>query len=45
VKSIGGGTVLRYETVEYDQPGNLLVKARNSAFTSTDRITIAARGE
>ncbi|CAB4323190.1 MAG: hypothetical protein F2520_04660 [Actinobacteria bacterium] len=45
VKSVGGGTVLRYETVEYDQPGNLLVKARNSTFTSIDRINIAARGE
>ncbi len=45
VKSVGGGTVLRYETVEYDRPGNLLVTARNSTFTSIDRITIAARGE
>ena len=45
VKSVGGGTVLRYETVEYDEPGNLLVKARNSSFTSIDRITIVARGE
>jgi len=45
VKSVGGGTVLRYETVEYDQPGNLLVKARNSRFTSIDRITIVAKDE
>jgi hypothetical protein len=45
VKSIGGGTVLRYETVEYDQPGNLLVKARNSRFTSIDRITVVAKDE
>ena len=45
VKSVGGGTVLRYKTVEYDQPGNLLVKAQNSKFTSIDRITIVARGE
>lgn len=45
VRSIGGGTVLRYETVEHDQPGNLLVIARNSTFTSIDRITIAVRGE
>ncbi|MTA88417.1 MAG: hypothetical protein F2549_05285, partial [Actinobacteria bacterium] len=28
VKSVGGGTVLRYETLEYDEPGNLLVEAR-----------------
>lgn len=45
VKSVGGGTLLRYETVEYDQPGNLLVKARNSTFTSIDRITVVANDE
>lgn len=43
VKSVGGGTVLRYETVEYDEPGNLLVEARNSKFTSIDRITVVAK--
>ena len=45
VKSVGGGTVLRYETVEYDEPSNLLVEARNSKFTSIDRITIVANDE
>ena len=45
VKSVGGGTVLRYETLEYDEPGNLLVEARNSKFTSIDRITVAAKDE
>lgn len=45
VKSVGGGTVLRYETVECDEPGNLLVEARNSKFTSIDRITVVAKGE
>ena len=45
VKSVGGGTVLRYETVEYDEPGNLLVEARNSKFTSIDRITVVAKDE
>ena len=45
VKSVGGGTVLRYETVEYDKPGNLLVEARNSKFTSIDRITVVAKDE
>ena len=45
VKSVGGGTVLRYETVEYDEPGNLLVEARNSRFTSIDRITVVAKDE
>ena len=43
VKSVGGGTVLRYETLEYDEPGNLLVEARNSKFTSIDRITVVAK--
>ena len=45
VKSVGGGTVLRYETVEYDEPGNLFVEARNSKFTSIDRITVVAKDE
>ena len=45
VKCVGGGTVLRYETVEYDEPGNLLVEARNSKFTSIDRITVVAKDE
>jgi len=45
VKSVGGGTVLRYETLEYDEPGNLLVEARNSRFTSIDRITVVAKDE
>jgi hypothetical protein len=45
VKSVGGGTVLRYETIEYDEPGNLLVKAKNANFTSIDRITIVPKGD
>jgi hypothetical protein len=45
VKSVGGGTVLRYETLEYDEPGNLLVEARNSKFTSIDRIAVVAKDE
>jgi hypothetical protein len=45
VKSVGGGMVLRYETVEYDEPGNLLVEARNSKFTSIDRIAVVAKDE
>jgi hypothetical protein len=45
VKSVGGGTVLRYETLEHDEPGNLLVEARNSKFTSIDRITVVAKDE
>ena len=44
-KSVGGGTVLRYETLEYDEPANLLVEARNSKFTSIDRITVVAKDE
>jgi len=45
VKSVGGGTVLRYKTVEYGEPSNLLVEARNSKFTSIDRITIVAKDQ
>ncbi len=42
VKGMGGkDSVLRYETTEYDEPTNVLVKGRNWMFTSVDRITIA----
>ena len=36
----GKDSVLRYETLEFDSPKNILVKGRNSQFTSIDRITI-----
>ena len=38
----GGGKeiTLQYHTVEHDAPRNILVKARNSMFTSVDRVTI-----
>lgn len=35
---------LRYETKEYDSPRNLLVIARNTVFTSIDRITVEPDG-
>ena len=42
VKGMGGkDSVLRYETLEYDEPTNILVKGRNWMFTSIDRVTIA----
>ena len=41
VKGMGGKeSVLRYETTEYDEPTNVLVKGRNWMFTSIDRITV-----
>ena len=41
VKGMGGkDSVLRYETIEYDEPTNVLVKGRNWMFTSIDRITV-----
>ena len=41
VKGIGGkDSVLRYETVEFDSPTNVLVKGKNWMFTSVDRVTI-----
>lgn len=41
IKGMGGkDSVLRYETTEYDEPTNVLVKGRNWMFTSIDRITV-----
>jgi len=41
VKGIGGrDSVLRYETIEFDSPTNVLVKGKNWMFTSVDRVTI-----
>ncbi|CAB4619199.1 unannotated protein [freshwater metagenome] len=41
MKGIGGkDSVLRYETVEFDSPTNVLVKGKNWMFTSVDRVTI-----
>lgn len=36
----GKDSVLRYETLEYDAPKNVLVKGRNNMFTSVDRVTV-----
>lgn len=41
VRGIGGKpSVLRYHTVEYDEFTNILVKGRNTLFTSIDRVTV-----
>jgi hypothetical protein len=41
VRGVGGRpSVLRYDTVEYDEFTNVLVKGRNALFTSIDRITV-----
>lgn len=41
VRGIGGKpSVLRYRTEEFDEHTNILVKGRNTIFTSIDRITI-----
>lgn len=41
VRGLGGRpSTLRYQTVEFDSPNNILVKGRNTVFTSVDRITI-----
>jgi hypothetical protein len=36
----GRPMTLRYHVTEFDSPRNLLLKARNTFFTSIDRITI-----
>lgn len=42
VRAMGGRpSTLRYHTVEFDAPTNILVKGKNALFTSIDRITIA----
>ena len=41
VRGMGGKpSVLRYTTVEYDEPTNVLVKGHNRIFTSIDRVTV-----
>lgn len=41
VRGVGGKpSVLRYDTVEYDEFTNILVKGRNTLFTSIDRVTV-----
>lgn len=43
VRGVGGRPmVLRYRTVEHNEPTNILVKARNTLFTSVDRVTVVA---
>lgn len=41
VRGLGGRpSTLRYKTIEFDSPRNILVKGRNLVFTSIDRVTI-----
>lgn len=41
VRGLGGRpSTLRYKTIEFDSPTNILVKGHNTIFTSIDRITI-----
>lgn len=36
----GRDMIIRYDTVEYDAPRTVLLKGRNSLFTSVDRVTV-----
>jgi len=41
VRGLGGRpSTLRYRTIEFDSPNNILVKGHNTIFTSIDRITV-----
>lgn len=45
VKGPGRDLVLRYRTVGFDAPDQILVVARSRVFTSTDRVSVVADGE
>jgi carbon monoxide dehydrogenase subunit G len=42
VAGVGRDTVLRYRTVEFDAPHEVLVVANNAVLTSEDRVTVVA---
>ena len=44
VAGVGRDLTLRYRTIEFDLPTNVLVKASSAIFTSIDRITITPEG-
>lgn len=44
VKGPGRDLTLRYRTTEFDPHHNVLVVARSSVFTSTDRVTVTPDG-
>jgi hypothetical protein len=44
IKSGKNGMVLTYTTTEFNVPHSMLIKGRNSRFTSVDLITIEADG-
>lgn len=45
VAGVGRDLVLRYETVEFDAPHQVLVVASNKLLTSEDRITVVAEDD
>ncbi len=45
VDAPNGGLTLRYETIEYDAPRLVVVRAESKMFTSLDRIEVAADGD
>jgi carbon monoxide dehydrogenase subunit G len=45
VKSVGGTTTLRYETVRHEAPTTVQVEARSTLLTSIDRIDVVADGD
>lgn len=45
VAGVGRDLVLRYETVEFDPPREVLVVASNAMLTSEDRITVVAEDD
>lgn len=45
VKSVGGGTRLRYVTKRYTAPHTVTVEARSSMLTSIDRIDVEPDGD
>ncbi len=45
VDAPGKGLTLRYETIEYDSPRLVVVRAESSMFTSLDRIEVEPDGD
>ena len=45
VKSVGGTTTLRYETVRHEAPHTVQVEARSKLLTSIDRIDVVDAGD
>ena len=45
VKSVRGELSLRYVTTHYDEPGLVVIEARNRTLTSIDRITVTGSAD